>query len=51
MLFNSSNAWSICSVTELFEELSPFLVVIVVMHNKATGILDITVGASATLGQ
>lgn len=50
-LFNSSDVWSICSVTEPFEVLDSCLVVIVVMHNEVPGILDIAVERSAVLEQ
>lgn len=44
MLFNSSNVCSICSVTVPSQVLGSCFVVIVGMHNKVAGILDVTEG-------
>lgn len=51
MLFNSNSVWRICSATEPSEVLGPCLVVTVVMPNRVTGILDVTVGLSAMFKQ
>lgn len=44
MLFNSSNVCNICSVTVPSQVLGSCFVVIVEMHNKVAGILDVTEG-------